>query len=229
MITVIHGDDTASSRGLLHSLKEKSPDSPVLKGSSVDLTSLAQLFESDNLFGSSTTIFIEDLLTSKKQSSDQDAILSYLNKHSEENIIYIWEGKEVTKTVLNKLQHVASRLYKLPQSLFQFLDSISPQSKKGSLLLFHRTIATAEPELVFFMLIRHFRLLLALSKEEAAIDEVKRMSPWQKTKIKKQAASFSQEALKKHHRQLHEIDHSHKTGASPYPLSTSIDIFLMSL
>jgi DNA polymerase III delta subunit len=229
MITVIHGDDTASSRNLLHNLKEKSPDSRVLTGSAVDLTTLTQLFESESLFSASKTVFIEELLTQKKQSADLEAILQYLNRHAGEHTLYLWENKEVTKTILNKLKNVDSRLYKLPQSLFQYLDSISPTDKSRALQLFHKTIATAEPELVFFMLIRHFRLLLALSGDDAPIDEVKRMQPWQKNKIKKQASAFSGAALKKHYQILHEIDRSHKTGTSPLSLSASIDIFLMSL
>lgn len=229
MITVIHGDDIASSRIFFQRVKEKTPDRRTIAGSSVDMTQLAQLFDSENLFASSQTIFIEELLTKKKQSGDFEALLAFLNKHSYDNTIYLWEGKEVAKTILNKLKNVASHPYKLPQSLFQFLDSISPKNKQQALQLFHKTIVTAEQEVVFFMLIRHVRLMLALCDKEAQIDEVKRMASWQKSKIKKQAATFSKTGLGNALQQLHKIDYDHKTGATPMSLSASIDIFLMSL
>lgn len=229
MMYVIHGDDIASSRKYLQNMRDKSQGSKTLLASSIDMTALVQLFESDNLFSESSTFFIEDLLTKKKQASDLEAILKYLSIHAKENDIYLWEGKEVGKAILKRLPNATNLPHKLPQSMFQFLDSLSPKNKSQSLLLFHKTIATAEPELVFFMLIRHFRLMLALYDTEAQIDEVKRMAPWQKSKLKKQAVTFSKERLAVALSELHKIDFEQKTGATPMPFSASIDIFLMNL
>lgn len=229
MITIIHGDDIASSRNYLQTIKEKFPESRTIAGPAVDLTLLAQLFDSDNLFTTTKTVIIEELLTKKKQASEFSYLLEAINKHSADNAIYLWESKEVAKTIVNKFPGAQNQLYKLPQSLFQFLDSISPKNKKQALVLFHKTIITTEQELIFYMLIRHFRLMLALYDSEAAIDEVKRMSPWQKDKIKRQAALFSKEELSEAMQQLHIIDFEQKTGATPSALSASIDIFLLNL
>jgi DNA polymerase III delta subunit len=229
MIIVIHGDDIASSRKYLQSIKEKSSESKTIFGSAIDMTTLAQLFESDNLFTPSQTFFIEELLTKKKQAGDLDALLAYINKQASEHEIYLWESKEVGRTMLNKLPNAKNLSYKLPQSLFQFLDSLSPHNKNVTLKLFHHTLNTTEPELVFFMLTRHFRLMLGVYDNETHIDEVKKMAPWQMTKIKKQASQFTKEALATAMRALHAIDLEQKTGTAPLSLSASIDIFLMNL
>jgi hypothetical protein len=228
MITLIHGDDTVSSRNFYISKKKQAAAPVTLEADRITLTDLIQALSGGGLFAEEKDIFIESLLTKKKKSAELTAILAELVSQTDANI-YLWEGKELEKRTITSLKNVSNQLFKLPQSLFQFLDSLGPKNTR-QLILFHKTIETTESEMVFFMLIRHFRLLLALSSPTAdPIDEVKGIAPWQQTKLQKQMKLFTPDQLKRAYHKLYEIDLGVKTGSSPLPLISSIDIFLLEL
>lgn len=85
-------------------------------------------------------------------------------------------------------------------------------------------------ELIFFMLIRQFRLLLAVSEEGIdSIDEMKRIAPWQKSKLNSQARSFGKESLLDIYNKLYKIDSETKSGKSALTLTQAIDFFLAGL
>src|SRR5258708_3698970 len=196
MLTILHGDDTATSRKYFFDQKQKHPDVVILEGEKITLTDLVQTFASDGLFTDSKTVFIEQILTKKKKSKELDEIIAALNKYASTHEIFLWEGKELEKSSLNSFKQAIPRVFKLPQTLFTFLDSIKPNNGKQLIILFHQTIETTEIEMVFFMFVRHIRMLLALKDAgEHPIDEVKRIAPWQKSKLEKQATYFTREQL----------------------------------
>lgn len=228
MLVILHGDDTATSRSYFITAKKKSSAPVTLEADQVTLTDLTQILTSGGLFGEAKDIFIESLLTKKKKSVELTAILALLNENASANI-YLWEGKELDKKTLSQLKNAKPQLFKLPQSLFQFLDSIKPQNP-NSLKLFHQTLETVAPELIFAMIVRQFRLLLALSNSsENPIEEVKRMAPWQKDKLTKQAKLFGIPNLKEHYLKLYAIDLAQKTGKLPHDLTSAIDFWLLDL
>jgi len=228
MITLIHGDDTAASRSYFITARKKSASSITLEADQVTLTDLTQILTAGGLFGAEKDVFIENLLTKKKKSAELTAILALLDENSSANI-YLWEGKELEKKTLSLLKNAKPHFFKLPQSLFQFLDGIRPNDR-GALRLFHQTLETVTPEMVFAMIIRQFRLLLALTdKTEDPIDEVERLAPWQRQKLTKQAKLFKTEILKQHYHSLYEIDLAQKTGKLPYDLTSAIDFWLSDL
>ena len=82
------------------------------------------------------------------------------------------------------------------------------------------------------MLIRQIRLLIALSENgntRDVIDEVKRLAPWQKSKLAKQAGYFSTQELLKIHEALYKMDLASKTSSFPLSLTETIDFFLLDL
>jgi DNA polymerase III delta subunit len=114
--------------------------------------------------------------------------------------------------------------------MFGFLDSILPKKGKNAIEQFHKTLTTEEAEFVFFMMVRHIRMLLALSSpSEDEIDEIKRMAPWQKSKLIKQAQTFSQKNLLDFYNRLFSIDVAMKTGNLATNLVQTIDFLLLSL
>src|SRR6185437_11189988 len=127
------------------------------------------------------------------------------------------------------------KLYKLPQTLFQLLDAIQPGNNKTLIKLFHQTIDTTETEMVFFMLIRQFRILLGIKPVQPQglnsfepqgnnlIDELKRMQPWQKTKLEQQANKFELSHLLNLYDKLFQIEVGQKTGGLTSPLVSTID------
>lgn len=231
MLTIIHGNDTQKSRNYLFGIKQNNKNVITLDGKTITETDLLQNLEGDLLFGSDKTIIIEDLFGNKKtNTTDFKKIAKILLDRIDSTTIYLWESKEITKTALSSLKKADVIPFSLPQSLFLFLDSLSPQNTKTLIELFHKTIISTEPEMVFFMMVRQFRILLAL-KEPASdsIDEVKRIAPWQLGKLTRQSKLFSTESLKENYKKLFSIERALKTGGLTGSLPQTIDFFLLSL
>lgn len=228
MLTIVHGDDTAASRTFFLQAKKRAINPITLEGDSLTVTDLHQILRGGSLFTEEKYIFIESLLTKKKKSAELTAILTELDNASDASV-YLWEGKEIDKRTINTMKNATSQLFTLPKSLFQFLDSIKPGSKT-TLSLFHKTLESVEAELIFFMIIRQMRFLLAVSDRSIeTIDEVKKIQPWQRTKLERQARSFKTEHLKRQYRKLFTIDLAQKTGNLPMNLVSAIDIWLLEL
>lgn len=230
MLTIIHGSDTAASRKYFLDEKQRFADALLLDADKVNLTDLAQIFEGGGLFGESKYIFIELLITKKKKSSDFVDVITYLENHADEHTIYLWENKDLDIGTLKGFKKAVQRPFKLPQTLFVLLDSFKPGNGQQLVKLFHQTIESAETEMVFFMLIRQFRLLLALSQTgESEIEELKRMAPWQRTKLEKQAALFTHTELLYIYQQLYKVEAGQKTGGLSAPMTSVIDFLLLEI
>jgi len=240
MLTIFHGSDIALSRKNFLEERQKNASAVYLEAEQVNLTDLAQIFDGGGLFNETKYIFIEQFLTKRKKSSDYKEIIAYIEKHASENTIYFWENKELETSVLKTFPKAAVRTFKLPQTLFQLLDSLKPDNYKETIKIFHETIENTETEMVFFMLVRQFRLLLALENpaqshhsEQAGImediDELKRMAPWQKTKFEKQANLFTLPHLLTLYKELFTIEVGQKTGTLTSSLICAIDFFLLDV
>lgn len=248
MITIIHGTDIVASRKFFLEEKEKIIDAQILNGEKITLTDLTQIFEGGGLFEDNKTVYIEHFFSRKKRKEEFAALAEYLQKQSS-HTIYLWEAKELEKSSLNVFKTATPRVFKLPQTLFVLMDSFKPGNSKQLISLFHQTIETTDVEMVFFMLVRQVRLLLALSSpvissetrnltrsltnvrddKTEPIDELKRLAPWQQTKMQQQASTFGEKKLKILHQQLFELEKGQKTGSLAAPLSTSIDFFLLEI
>lgn len=232
MITIIHGDDIVSSRKFLITLRQEKKDSQSFNGESLKLTDLVQLIEGNMLFTDTKTIFIEEFFPKKKSGKEFEEIVNYINKNSSLIDLYLWEGKALTKKQTSQVYKPLEKLFKLPQVIFLFLDSLKPDDGKKLMTLFHQALKNTDVEFVFYMLIRQFRLLLALASDlrgREAVDEANRLAPWQKQKLQKQAHLFSLEKLIKTYKKLYEIDLGQKTGNLHLSLVQSIDFFLLDL
>lgn len=242
MLTLIHGSDTAASRKYFLDQKQQFADALLLDADKINLTDLAQVFEGGGLFGETKYVFIEQLITKRKKSGDFKDIVVYLEKNAADHTIVLWESKELEISATKTFKNATVRPFKLPQTLFVLLDSIKPGNGKTLVNLFRQSIESAEVEMVFFMLIRQFRLLLALSsnipsplngggesEKSQEIGELKRMAPWQKQKLQKQASFFSQEELLNIYNHLYNLEYAQKTGNLTAPLHSSIDFFLLEI
>lgn len=229
MITIIHGNDIVSSRRFFLEEKQKFPEAPFLDGEKVTATDLAQIFEGGGLFEESKTVFIEHFFNRKKRKDEFTMLSEYLQRQSS-HTIYLWEGKELEKSSLTAVKTAVPRVFKLPQTLFVFLDSLKPGNGKQLITLFHQTLETTDAEMVFFMLVRQFRLLLALSEpSNEQIDELKRLAPWQRTKLEQQAKSFGKEELRAIYHRLFGIETRQKTGTLSNSILTNIDFLLLEI
>lgn len=234
MITIIHGDDIVSSRNFFLDLK-KSSDNPItINEKNLNFTTILQLLKGSGLFDEQKDIFIEELLSSKKIIADSEKIIDLI-KNSKDRNVNFWEKNELTKTNLSAFPNAKVKLFKVPQNLFYFLDNIKPNNK-NNVINFHKTLDSTDADAVFYMMLRQFRLLIVLRSQDLAlsgtddlqIDEIKRLAPWQKDKLKRQASFFSAGELKSIYNKLFEIDLKIKVGEITN-LSRAIDIFLLEI
>lgn len=233
MITIIHGDDISKSREHYQELRQKHSDYVFFDGNKLTITELIQNIEGSSLFGSTKTIFIEDLLTKRKKTDkDVKEIIGFISKNSKESTFILWESKEITTGTLNLFKGGTFKLFKLPKNIFLFLDNLKPNNSKSLLNLFHQALKSGiAEELILFMLQRQFRILIALSEPSDVenIDELNRLAPWQMGKLDRQAKNFGLESLKAIYKKLYEIEIGQKTGSLPLSLSQSIDFLLLDL
>jgi hypothetical protein len=229
MLTIIHGSDTALSRKYFFDQKDKIKDADLINGQKITLTDLIQLFEGGSLFAEPKNFFFEELIGKKKKSSELDQMIKVINKNSVDNNIYLWEGKELTPANIKQFENAVSKIFKLPQTLFVFLDSIAPSNGRELVKLFHKTIESTDTEMVFFMIVRQIRLMLYVKEPgERPIEEIARMS-WQMQKLRSQAAKFDTKKLLLLYQKLFEIEKGLKTGTLPIDLVQAIDLCLLSI
>lgn len=228
MITVLHGDDIITSRKKLTYLKEQFKDGEVLQfeGGKTNVTDVVQVFESASLFAKKRLIVLERFLETKDRTLIA-SILNHLKKSTHE--VVFWEPKEIKRELLTLFPKQANIFFfKQEQALFQFLDSIKTGNARYSLPLLHQVLKKESEELVFYMVVRQFRLLLSIASK-AAISEIKRLAPWQRSKLERQARQFTSDRLLLFYRKLFQIEREVKTGGNALPLSASLDLFLTDI
>lgn len=230
MITIAYGDDISTSRNYYVSERQKSKNPVILEGGKLTLSDLMQSLESGSLFNEEKDIFIENFFSSKKNNPSFKEIVVYIDAQDAKANIFFWEDSELSKTELGTFKNSVAKLFKVPQNMFGFLDNIKP-GNPNSIKQFHELLIQTAEELIFFMIIRQFRLLLAVSDltSKEAIDELKRLAPWQTGKLKAQANLFGQEKLVAVYKRLGEIDSDTKSGKSATTLIQTIDFFLAGL
>lgn len=222
MMTIIHGDDIVSSRKALAELKAENFFLE-LDAKTLDLERIKQEFEGGGLLQEKKTIIIENFLSSAKED-----VIFYLTQEDFPINLVIWEEKEVTQRHLKNFSTAKILYFKLKPIIFNFLDNIKPGNQKLMIKLLHEVLKTAEVEIVFYMLTRHFRLMLA-TLEKAEIEEVKKLASWQLEKLKKQASLIGKEKLVSLYQKLFEIEVGQKTGKSVLPLVPALDLFLLAI
>lgn len=228
MITIIHGDDLSASRN--YYLSQKTKDAITFDGDKVTVTDLTQAFQGDSLFTQEKVFFLENFLTKRKASNTTDELIEFLKQEGPNANIFLWESKPLTKKQQITFPKAVVKQFSFPQILFTFLDGIKPDNGHQLIKLFHQTLQQSETELVFFMLIRHIRVLLALTDNSPEIiDEVKRLQPWQKKKLRTQSSFFTVEKLKKMLINLAQVDLQQKTGTLHTSLEQAVDFFLLAL
>src|SRR5258708_2845962 len=146
MITLIHGEDIAASRNFYYELKQKTTDAITLDGITTSPVDVQQALSGQDLFGDTKAIFIEDLLSKRKNLKDIEPLIATLNNSSAD--IVLWESKELTPKQSGVLKGASIKLFKIPSTIFAFLDGIKPKNGKQLIELFHKTLEDKEPEFV---------------------------------------------------------------------------------
>lgn len=231
MITIFHGDNTQSAREQFAQERLKLQNSSTFQGAGLTKNDLINFFEGGNLFFTDKNLVIENLLSRNKASKGLDEVIDSVNSYGKNSEILLWEEKEITIKSLSKFPKANIQTFKIPKLIFNFLDEIMPGNGENLVVVFHKVIENTPVELVLFMVVRHLRIMLALtdSKNSETIDELNKMAPWQRGKLEKQASLFSQEKLTQTYYKLYELDSFQKTGKLNMPISSAIDILLLGI
>lgn len=231
MIVILHGEDIARSRKALESAKtqKKSQEVITLDGAKITLSELKQALEAKSLFGQERIVILENFLGSRK-TKEQEKIIDYLKSEKQNLDLIIWEDQEVNSLLLRSFPHAQVQVFKLDPLLFRFLDTLKPQNSQKMIEALRLALTQEDANLIFYLLVRQFRLLLVLRNgEEASLEEVGRLVSWQRTKIAKQAQYFTPQKLLAVYRELLAIDYREKTGSAAYPLPQTLELFLANL
>lgn len=231
MITILHGDDIVKSRKALEIIKTQHRNAEIifLDSKKLDLTSVKQALESASMFAKDRLVIIENFLSSKKSKS-QEEIIEYLAKKPPETELIFWESVSLARQPLARLKGARVLEFKPEAVLFKFLESLRPGNTKEILALLLRSFKAEEPEIVFYMLVRQFRLLLFVKDEiTSGVEEVDRLADWQKERLTRQAKNFNLEQLVDIYRQLLEIDFQQKTGQAAFDLPKTLELFVANL
>ena len=227
MIYLFHGDHHLKSRDLLNqrisNFKEENRE--VIRLSlGFKIEDLKQALESTSLFGQEKAVILENIFS--KKDKNQKEITNYLLTQKDFlPELVIWESREIPSRSLKKIPSSWQiLLFKTPRLIFKFLDSLKMNPPQQSLTILKECLKNEEAELVFYMLIRQTKLLI-LAKE----DLLEKMAPWQKSKLKRQASSFSLKELLDLHTNLLEIDLKIKSGQTLMPLNYHLDLLTVSL
>lgn len=230
MISLYYGDNYVLSRQRLNQhldqLKTNQVNLTRFLAKDLSLEALTQALESNSLFNLQPALIIENLF-SLPAAGLKNSVLSLIVKNQHQTII-LWDKKPLTKTNLKPLTQVKTikfNEFKLPLTVFKFLDSIIPNQGHIGLKYLHQSLHTNPIELVFYFLSRRVSQLILAESEPQTL----KSSPWQKNKLVSQATNFTLDQLIQLHHQLLKLDYINKTGQTPFDLLTELDLLLVNL
>jgi len=224
MITLVHGQDNLSSRKFFMSQKDN--DSLTFDAETLNPMQLSQSLQGGGLFENPKKIFIESLFT-RKGNKNLTAVSEILSAN-EKAEVFIYADKDVGVRSLSNFPKFTNENFKFPQNIWSFLDGIRPNNP-NNIRAFHGALVGSEPEIVFAMIIRQFRLLIGINSTGKNIDEVKKLADWQKSKLRKQASLFELTKLIEIYKKLYKIEKDTKTGSTSLNLVQNIDILLLEI
>lgn len=239
---ILHGDDTTNSRNKLVDLitqaKFAQREIIQLDGRKCTLTDIKQALESQSLFGQDKLVTIENLF-SRPDSNEKKNIINYFSKSLKPSTYHliIWESRQLTPTQLKPFPKNNILEFKLPAVIFQFLDIFSPRNPSQTLKLLNQVLfgyppltkggqGGVPPEMLFGMLIKRLRYLIAASHSPQTLAKFKELRDWQQRKILTQARQFTTAQLLSLNQKFIETDFCIKTSKTNLDLSTKLQLIL---
>lgn len=227
MLTVIGGEDSVASRQKLQELKSKYK----AQGYSIDGVApgdVPELLKNaegvTNLFGQES-IYIVEKLSSKYKGREKTPFKEAVQSIAKSTTIHLidWEsGKSAYE--LSALKRIATTFYeaKPSKSIFELLDSCYPGNLKQFLNAVEVVNQTQDIGFIYALLCKHVRKLILAQNN--ALDS--KTPPWQRGKLKSQAALWKEENLLKFYEGLARIDISMKTSSTSYDLRASLELLV---
>lgn len=230
MIHIFHGEHVEISRRELSFVRKKFEDKEVivLDGKTVTPNQFKQATETTSIFGNDRLVIFENLLSKRmgRKSTEVEVWVDLVKSLPLDVEIVFWEEKEIGKTILSNFpKNIDIALFKPDKSIFVFVDKIQPNNQRELLALFEQVVEQESAEFAFAMLIRQFRFMIMAKELGKNIG----LSPWQASKLTKQAEVFTLPILVNQYRKLLTVDTRIKNGTTAFSLSQEIEQFLVSL
>lgn len=223
MIVIIQGTDSDSSYKKFSQLLSSYKDHRTIQFDHyTSKEDLNQAFISQDLFDDKKVIVLKNLLKKDKN------IISILENAPKELAVICWESDDLTPSIVAKLSKFAKvENFKLPATIFYFLDNIAPGEKK---VIGELNKLGEETSLTWNIQNRFLLLTLAKLKIDMSLAGkiVKRpLADWQWSKIARQAEKFTLEQLKSIYHASLKIDYLIKSGQTSLPPTTLLSVMLL--
>ena len=222
MIYILHGQDLSASYSHLQFLLNKYPNhNKVNFYPENSFEQFQNAILGQNLFNEN------ELFVCQNYISDNKIKVSQLKKIAADKIIILWEEEKLAASQLKSSGDISILEFKLPSTLFQFLDSISPKSI--SPLIYIRKI-NDKTAIGWHLVYRILPLILA--KQNLSCDSVetitkKTLAPWQWQKILSQAKNFQLTTLFQMYNSLLMVDLMKKQGKTEADDASLIELLLI--
>lgn len=207
-IILVHGDYTEKTIDRIEKFIDvaKNRGWRIERLNESDSQSLPEQIRNESLFKEDRLYLLENVNSVSKKE------LEWLKKNYKDlpgNLV-VYHNNQLPKTLLSKLPKPdKEELYKLPKSIWKFLDSFHPGNYKKSLNLFRDVLKNESPEFVVALLAQHLRDLY-ISKRDVGL---LKYQSWRVKKLTAQAKYFSEEELRKVIAQISEADYQSKTSS----------------
>ncbi len=210
---IIHGENVIASRQSLINSKNHLPQNsePLeLDGQQLTLTDLKNYLNTQSLFGTTQTLFVENFF-SRRESAEKKQIIAYLLENQSAPITF-WDSCELTTPIKGFLPILLEK-HDLPKYLYQYIDTFS-------LSLLQKTLAATPPEVVLALMVRHLHNLILIKT-----GEVSSFPAWQAKKLQTQSGKYPLPKLLELYQALYRIDISHKNSKSPLSLAGQLEVW----
>lgn len=220
MIAIICGDDQGSSRKKYHDLRKEyeSAQNTIVELTEEKLDQLDKwLFDSTHLFSEKKAFFGENLLSKKEH---RELLKKYDETTSAAEFVF-WEENLEEREVKFMFKTAKIFSFKLPNTIFKFLDAIYPTNLKPAIFALQNLSNEIVDPVILFMLTRRVRELLLVKLGEAAS---LKQADWQLARLKQQAGKWSEEKLVSFYEALYRVEVNGKTGRAYYSTRKALDI-----
>lgn len=223
---VLHGENQVESRKRLSLLvsqaRKKGIEIVKVDGETAVKGDFMLLSRSQSLLAEEMLVVSENFFSGNKKSLE---IAGEIVKNAG-TVFVFWEEKTLSPAILKKLPKDFEIVgFKIPSSVFKFLDSILPKNTREMLNFYHQALKQSTPEFLLIMAARQLRLLIWAKTEP----ETLKVQDWQKSRLRRQAEKFKLERLIELHGKLLELDRMNKRSQLPEDLSASLDLLVVGL
>jgi len=227
MLTIICGENTIEAYNFFLEKKKEFIDKKyeVLE---IDSSAIEELihWQSENLslFATKKVFFTRNL--NKKINKTNKKTLMLIDRVVNDKKINIFDFEEgMEKRNLKVQKNVLIKEFKLPISIFNFLDNLYPGNLATVIKNLNLLSKTTASELIFFMLTKRIRQLLMI-KLNHKLDGVQL---WQLKKLNYQAKLCSKQTLIKFYQSLFQLEIKVKTSSNPFDLKKSLELLFTYL